>query len=86
MNPRVRKAKAIENFKVEIEFSNGEFRVYDCSAILEFGVFKRLKDENYFRQLRVLDGTICWPEGQDICLDTLYLDSVPMTDAWLASR
>jgi len=40
------------------------------------GVFKELKNKSYFAQATVLDGTVAWPHEQDICPDTLYLDSV----------
>ncbi|MCH8874795.1 DUF2442 domain-containing protein, partial [candidate division KSB1 bacterium] len=30
---------------------------------------------SYFRQVKVLHGTVSWPHDQDICPDTLYLDS-----------
>jgi hypothetical protein len=49
--------------------------VYDCRPLLTFGVFGELKDEAYFRQARVVNGTVAWPHEQDICPDTLYLDS-----------
>jgi hypothetical protein len=35
-----------------------------------------LQNPNYFKQVKVLDGTVTWPHEQDICPDTLYLDSV----------
>lgn len=41
----------------------------------DFGVFSELKDPKYFCQVRVLDGTVFWPNEQDICPDTLYMDS-----------
>ncbi|MCG2759755.1 MAG: DUF2442 domain-containing protein [Candidatus Delongbacteria bacterium] len=31
---------------------------------------------NYFKQVKAEDGTIVWTHEQDICPDTLYLDSV----------
>jgi hypothetical protein len=31
---------------------------------------------NYFRKVDILNETVCWPHEQDICPDTLYLDSV----------
>lgn len=75
MNPRVKNVTPIEDFKLLIEFTNGESGVYDCSHLLDFGVFTELKDEMYFRQVRVEYGTVVWPHEQDICPDTLYLDS-----------
>ena len=31
---------------------------------------------NYFRRATVLHSTVTWPHDQDICPDTLYLDSI----------
>jgi hypothetical protein len=36
---------------------------------------RELKDKVYFRQVHVVNGTVAWPHEQDICPDTLYLDS-----------
>jgi len=75
MNPRVREVTPTDDYKIKLVFTNGEQGLYDCTGLLDFGVFKELRDKNYFRQVSVLDGTIVWPHEQDICLDTLYLDS-----------
>ncbi|MGK5092639.1 DUF2442 domain-containing protein [Deltaproteobacteria bacterium TL4] len=75
MNPRVTVVTPIADYKLELIFSNGEKGIYDCSCLLDFGVFNELKDENYFKQVKAWDGTIMWPHEQDICPDTLYLDS-----------
>jgi hypothetical protein len=76
MNPRVSKVTAASDYRLILFFSNGEKGVYDCSSLLQFGVFKELKDSQYFNQVRAYDGTVVWPNEQDICPDTLYLDSV----------
>ncbi len=76
MSPRVKAVKARDDYKLEIIFSNGEVGIYDCSHLLNFGVFTELKDKAYFQQVRVASGTVVWPHEQDICPDTLYLDSV----------
>jgi len=76
MNPRVRTVVASPDYKLHIEFTNGELGVYDCSSLLHFGVFKELKNRNYFLKAEAWDGTVVWPHEQDICPDTLYLDSV----------
>ncbi len=75
MNPRVKNVIASPDYLLHIEFTNGEHGVYDCSPLLYFGVFRELKDPEYFQQASVLDGTVVWPNEQDICPDTLYLDS-----------
>ena len=38
-------------------------------------MFKEVADEGYFRQDRAEGGTVVWPHEQDICPDTVYLDS-----------
>ncbi len=75
MNPRVRSVVATDDYKLEIEFTNGEARVFDCSHLLDFGVFRELRDLSYFKQARAEGGTVVWPHEQDICPDTLYEDS-----------
>ncbi len=76
MNPRVNKVVPSSDYKLHIEFTNGEKGIYDCSPLLEFGVFKELKDKNYFIKATTCDGTVVWPHEQDICPDTLYLEAV----------
>ncbi|MCB0195527.1 MAG: DUF2442 domain-containing protein [Anaerolineae bacterium] len=67
MNPRVSKVFPIDDYKLSLVFTSGESGIYDCSNLLDFGVFAELKDRNYFKQVRVLDGTVVWPHEQDIC-------------------
>jgi hypothetical protein len=75
MLPRVKTVKALPDYQLEILFTNEEVGIYDCRPLLTFGVFTELQDEAYFRQARVVNGTVAWPHEQDICPDTLYLDS-----------
>lgn len=75
MNPRISEVLATEGYKLKLIFTNGEQGIYDCSSLLDFGVFKELREFNYFKQAKVLDGTVVWPHEQDICPDMLYLDS-----------
>ncbi len=75
MNPRVKKAKARDNYTLKLIFANGEIGIYDCRPILNFGVFQELRDLSYFKRASVEGGTVVWPHEQDICPDTLYEDS-----------
>lgn len=75
MNPRVQKVNPLSDYRLEITFSSGEVGIYDCRPLLDFGVFRELQDISYFRQVKALNGTVVWPHEQDICPDTLYMDS-----------
>lgn len=76
MNPRVKEVVALADYRLRLTFANGETGVYDCKPLLGFGVFHELEDFRYFGKAEVAYGTVVWPNGQDICPDTLYLDSV----------
>lgn len=72
MNPRVQSVVARNDYTLELTFSNGESGIFDCSHLLDFGVFRELRDIGYFKLATVQGGTVAWPHEQDICPDTLY--------------
>jgi hypothetical protein len=76
MNPRVKEVTPEDDYRLRVTFTNGETGTYDCRPLLDFGVFKELRDVGYFRQVRVENDTVAWPHEQDICPDTVYLDSI----------
>lgn len=76
VNPRVSKITVMEGHRLKLLFDNGEQGIYDCSDLLDFGVFHEFRNKVYFGLARVSDGTVVWPHEQDICPDTLYLKSV----------
>lgn len=75
MNPRVENVIPTDDYKLKIVFTNGEHGIYDCSPLLDFGVFREFQDKKYFKQVKAWHGTVVWPHEQDICPDTLYLNS-----------
>ena len=79
MNPRVTSVTPRNDYTLEITFSNGEVGIYNCRPLLNFGVFQELKDVSYFRKVKAVDGTVVWPHEQDICPDTVYMDSIKNT-------
>ena len=54
------KVEPIEDYKLLITFENGEKRVKDMKQYLEKGIFKKLKDKEYFKQVKILYGAISW--------------------------
>ena len=75
MNPRVAEALPLDNYKISLRFTNGETGIFDCASLLDFGIFQELREKHYFNRLKVSAGTVVWPNEQDICPDTLYLDA-----------
>ena len=75
MNPRVKSVSPLDDYQLEITFTNGEVGVYDCKPLLDFGVFRELRERAYFNQVGTGSGTVFWPNQQDICPDTLYEDA-----------
>ena len=68
----VRSVRVHVDYELEIEFSNGEVRIFDAKTYLEKGVFQKLKDPALFRQAYVAFDTVCWPGNLDIAPETLY--------------
>lgn len=70
---RVIGAKPLDQFRIEVEFSDGLKGVVDLSERLFGPIFAPLKDPVLFAQLRVDEfGAICWPNGADLAPDALY--------------
>jgi hypothetical protein len=76
MNPRIVEVTPNDNYTLTLRFTNGETGVYDCKPLLDFGVFVELKELGYFKRVVSFNGTVVWPNEQDIDPDTLYLDSM----------
>ncbi|NOQ63852.1 MAG: DUF2442 domain-containing protein [Methyloprofundus sp.] len=75
MNPCVKSVKVLSDYQLLIIFTNDEIGLYDCKPLLNFGVFKELQDIEYFNQVSIVGDTVTWVNEQDICPDTLYLES-----------
>jgi len=78
MNPRVVSVKVENKYTLKLSFENEETRLFDASPFLDKGIFKELKDFNYFKQVKVTFGSIEWPHEQDFSKDTLYVLSTPL--------
>ena len=76
MNPRVVSVKAKDDFMLELVFENGQERIFDMKPYLKVGVFRELTDARLFKAVKPFMGSILWKNGQDLCPDTLYMESV----------
>jgi hypothetical protein len=79
MNPRVIAVQANPDHILTLSFANDEIRTFDVKPYLKIGIFQELQDQQAFNSVRPFLGSIQWTNGQDLCPDTLYLDSVPVS-------
>lgn len=69
---RIKEVQALEDYKILVIFDNGEKRIKDMKPYLEKGVFKKLKDEEFFKSVKLAYGTVSWGDNIDLCPDSIY--------------
>jgi hypothetical protein len=70
----VRSVSVINGYRLRLSFDDGFSGVVDlASRVGTGGVFDALADLTFFGLVRVDDdiGSICWPNGADLCPDVL---------------
>ncbi len=72
MYPSVNKVEPKSDYILSVSFDNGEQGTLDMKPFLDFGVFKRLRDETAFRQVKVAFDTIEWDAGIDLDPEFVY--------------
>lgn len=76
LRPTAQKVRAIEDYKLEIQFDNGEIRIFDVKPYIKGSWYGKLEDKTYFETVKTDGYTVVWKDGQDICPDELYYDSI----------
>jgi hypothetical protein len=80
---KVIQVKALDDYQLELSFNTGETRVFDVGPYLDKGIFTELRDPAYFRSVRLVFGSIAWPNEQDFGPESLYVESRPVADRLL---
>lgn len=70
--------KVLAEYRLELEFENGERRVFDMASYMDKKPFNRLKNSPVFKCAYVDYGTVVWPGNIDIAPETLYDRSTPL--------
>jgi hypothetical protein len=72
------KVAVASDYRLILEFENGERRLFDMYPYLEKMPFLKLKGSPVFNLARVDYGTVVWPGNIDIAPETLYDRSIPL--------
>ncbi len=78
MKPCVKDLTPLPNYRLLLNFENGETRIFDAAPYLEKGVFQRIRHPALFGLAKVVAGSVEWPGEIDLSYDTLYLESKPV--------
>ena len=63
--------KPEKDYRLFVKLSNGRSGYFDVSPYLDKGIFKELRDPNYFKLARLGFGGVTWPHRQDFSADTI---------------
>ncbi len=76
---RVTHAEPLENYRLRVTFNGGVVREVDCSFLLRGTLGRRLRDPDYFSQVRVDEEarTVVWPNGLDPAPELLQDHDAP---------
>ncbi len=69
----------LDNYVLEIEFSNGEVKYKDMKPLFDKPIFSKIQDINIFNSVQVLYGAITWivdDEEIDLCPNNTYKTSM----------
>ena len=71
---KISKVKALDGYRLEMEFDDGVSGTVDLSYLVGKGVFSMWRDWAAFEQVRIgSSGELLWGDQIDLCPDALYL-------------
>jgi hypothetical protein len=73
MIPDIINFEIMTDHRIKITLSNGKNGIFDVKPYLDRGIFKELKDYDYFRRARIEFGTLTWPNEQDFSPETIEI-------------
>lgn len=81
--PKILSVEALENKKLWVQFVNGVEKVYDCTPLLSRDMFEALKNEVFFKSVKVDSGGygISWNDNADLSEYELWTNGVEVAMA-----
>ena len=77
ITPRIIEVRALKDYYIYLKFKTGEEKVYNMEdSINEIKYYNKLKERKYFENVKPRGCTIEWENGEDVCPENLYYDSI----------
>lgn len=77
--------KTTDDHSLILKFDNGIVKRFDVKPYLNYGVFRELKNRDYFRNVNIVFGTVQWKNEQDISPETLYIEGEDLEEDFFAT-
>jgi len=74
--PRVESVKPLEDKRLFVRFVNGVEKIYDCNQLLHLEMFRSLKNEAFFKSVKVDTGGygVSWNDDVDLSEYELWVN------------
>ncbi|BAZ94200.1 uncharacterized protein FOKN1_1814 [Thiohalobacter thiocyanaticus] len=88
----VTKVRPLDDHQIYVELEDGRKDIFDLKPYLDHGVFRELRDKEYFSRVGIVLGAVTWPHEQDIAPETLISGLKPVEhkqnfgQTWIESR
>lgn len=70
--------RALPQHRIHVRLKDGREGVFNLAPYLDRGLFRELRDPNYFNQVGIVLGAVTWPHQQDIAPETLLAGLEPV--------
>ena len=70
----VKSVRPLDDFRIYVEINDGRKGIFDLKPYLDRGVFRELRDVQYFNRVGIVLGAVTWPNQQDIAPETLVAE------------
>jgi hypothetical protein len=76
--PKILSVQALDNKELRVKFVNGVEKVYDCAPLLGIEMFQMLKNDAFFKSVRVDSGGygISWNDDADLSEYELWTNGI----------
>ena len=75
--PDIIGVKALYNYLIYLKYETNEERIYNMENLINDNKFyEKLKDKEYFKNVKSRGDSIQWENGEDVAPENLYYDSI----------